>query len=60
MLSFSDGIAMISGKLFVLFFPSGKLRYKRRNDQRKSLYGNDETSTRLTLYPHVIFADFIA
>lgn len=60
MLSFSGGIAMIWEKLFVLFFPTGELRYKRRNDQRKSLYGNDEASTRLTLYLHVFFADFIA
>ena len=60
MLSFSCGIAMISEKLFVLFFPAGKLRYLRRNDQRKSLYSNDESSTRLTLYLHVFFADFIA
>lgn len=60
MLSFSDGIAMIWEKLFVLFFPIGKLRYKRRNDQRKSLYSNDEASTRLALDLHVFFADFIA
>lgn len=60
MLSFSDGIAMIWEKLFVLFFPTGKLRYKRRNDQRKSLYSNDEASTRLALDLHVFFADFIA
>ena len=60
MLLFSCGIAMISEKLFVLFFPAGKLRYLRRNDQRKSLYSNDESSTRLALYLHVFFADFIA